>query len=250
MTSRRQPGQVSLDRALSKLGAASRADARALITEGRVRLDGRVVHDPSLAVVPETAHLTIDGREIRRAAWRFIAFHKPRGIVTTRRDPEGRQTVFDVLGQDGRGLVAVGRLDRASTGLLLLTNDTQLANRLADPSQRITRRYVVTVRGRVSDEAAREIEGGVTVPAAGGRGERLHASRVTIRKASNRETHLIVELTEGKNRELRRLFEAVGHAVTRLHRIAFGPIELGDLPAGRWRDVGKDEIDAQRISRP
>ena len=244
MTPRRQTGQVSLDRALSKLGAASRAEARILSASGRVRLDGRVVNDPSLPVVPESARLTIDGRDIRRDTWRCIAFHKPRGVVTTHRDPEQRQTVFDVLGDHGRGLVAVGRLDRASSGLLLLTNDTQLANRLTDPNAQVTRRYVVTVRSRVDDDTARAIERGLDVPAPGGRRERLRASSVAIRKASSRETHLIVELTEGRNRELRRLFEAVGHEVTRLHRIAFGPIELGDLPPGRWREIGKSEFGA------
>jgi 23S rRNA pseudouridine2605 synthase len=177
-------------------------------------------------------------------------FHKPRGVVTTHRDPEGRETVFDVLGHEGRGLVAVGRLDRASSGLLLLTNDTQLANRLADPAARVARRYVVTVRGRVGDDAVRAIERGLDVPAPGGGREHLRASSVAIRKASNRETHLIVELTEGRNREVRRLFEAVGHEVTRLHRVAFGPIELGDLPPRRWREIGKSAFDVQRISLP
>ncbi len=250
MTSRRQKGQVSLDRALSKLGAASRADARILIAAGRVRLNGRVVTDPSRPVVPESSRLTIDGRDIRRDAWRCIVFHKPRGVVTTHRDPEGRKTVFDVLGHEGRGLVAVGRLDRASSGLLLLTNDTQLANRLTDPAAHVARRYIVTVRGRVGDDAARAIERGFDVPAPGGRREHLHASSVAIRKTSNRETHLIVELTEGRNREVRRLFEAVGHEVTRLHRVAFGPIELGDLPPGRWREIGKGAFDDHRISLP
>jgi 23S rRNA pseudouridine2605 synthase len=244
----RRPGQVSLDRALSKLGAASRTEARALIAAGRVRVNGRVASDPSLPVVPETARLTIDGRGVRRDAWRLIAFHKPRGIVTTHRDPEGRQTVFDVLGDAGRGLAAVGRLDRASSGLLLFTNDTQLANQLTDPDAGLTRRYLVTVRGRVGDDNARVIEEGLEVPAGDGRREQLHASRVTIRKASHRETHLIVELTEGKNRELRRLFDAVGHEVTRLHRVAFGSIELGELAAGSWREIKREEITRQERS--
>jgi pseudouridine synthase len=147
--------------------------------------------------------------------------------------------VFDILGEAGRGLVAVGRLDLASTGLLILTNDTQLAHRLTDPAERVPRRYVVTVRGRVTPETVRAIERGLTVPSRGGAGEaeRLSASRVEIRKASDRETHLIVELTEGRNRELRRLFEAVGREVTRVHRISFGEYELGDLQPGRWREL-------------
>jgi 23S rRNA pseudouridine2605 synthase len=240
---RRAAAGVSLERALSKLGAASRTEARAMILAGRVRVDGRGVTNPAARVVPEAVRLTIDGTAIRRSSWRAIAFHKPRGTITTRHDPQGRRTIFDVLGEAGAGLVAVGRLDAASSGLLLLTNDTQLANRLTDPNGRVTRRYVITVRGRVSEDAARAIERGLEVPAADGRRERLHASSVAIRKASNRETHLIVELTEGRNREVRRLFEAVGHQVTRLHRVAFGPIELGDLPPGRWREVGKSDVE-------
>jgi 23S rRNA pseudouridine2605 synthase len=146
--------------------------------------------------------------------------------------------VFDVLGDAGRGLIAVGRLDRASTGLLLLTNDTQLANRLTDPANAVVRRYVVTVRGRVDADVARRLERGIAVRASNGGTEQLAALRVTIRKASNRETHIIVDLDEGKNREIRRLFAAAGHEVTRLHRVAFGEFELGSLPPGRWREVG------------
>jgi 23S rRNA pseudouridine2605 synthase len=237
----RPRGHVSLDRALSKLGLASRADARRLVDAGRVSVNGRVVRNPSTAVVPERARISIDGHApaASRAPRRLVLFHKPRGSVTTRRDPEGRRTVFDVLGEAGRGLIAVGRLDQASTGLLLLTNDTQLAHELTDPARRTPRRYVVTVRGRVSPETARHLEAGLVVPGArpGGRTERLAAARVEIRKASGRETHLILELTQGKNREIRRLFAAVGHDVTRVHRISFGPYELGDLQPGAWRDA-------------
>lgn len=239
---KRSAGTVSLERALSKLGAASRSEARALIASGRVRMGGRVVSNPSMRVTPESARLTIDGVPARRQAWTLIAFHKPRGVVTTRRDPEGRPTVFDLLGEAGRGLVAVGRLDFASSGLLLFTNDTQLAHRLTDPAARVIRRYVATVRGQITDEIAGSLEDGVTVGAAGGRRERLQAARVRIRKASGRETHLIVELTEGKNREIRRLFAAAGHDVTRLHRIAFGPVELGQLAPGAWRAIDRHEL--------
>jgi 23S rRNA pseudouridine2605 synthase len=222
--------RTALDRALSKLGLASRAEARRLILDGHVTIDGRLVRRPSARVAPERAHISIDGAPATkgRAARRVLLFHKPRGTVTTRRDPEGRRTVFDVLGDAGRGLIAVGRLDLASTGLLIFTNDTQLANRLTDPSNRVPRRYVVTVRGRVTAETARRLEAGV----AG-----LSASRVEIRKASGRETHLIVDLLEGKNRELRRLFGGAGHEPTRIHRISFGEYELGDLQPGKWREV-------------
>jgi 23S rRNA pseudouridine2605 synthase len=240
---------VALDRALSKLGLASRTEARALITAGRVTVGGRIVTDPLHAVMPERAHIAIDDTPTTPVGVkRLIAFHKPRGTVTTRRDPDGRKTVFDVLGRVGDGLLAVGRLDYASTGLLLFTNDSQLAHRLTDPANAIVRRYVVTVRGRVSDEDARAMAAGVTVRL-GGAPARVRASRLEIQKRSARETHLIVELTEGKNREIRRLFAAKGHEVTRLLRVSFGGIELGTLQPGRWRkeDIGELAISNSSI---
>jgi 23S rRNA pseudouridine2605 synthase len=226
---------------MSKLGLASRAEARRLIAEGRVRVDGRVVTRPATPVVPERVRIDIDGarQSAGKAPRRVVLLHKPRGTVTTRRDPEGRRTVFDVLGDAGRGLVAVGRLDLASTGLLILTNDTQLAHQLTDPTSGILRRYLVTVRGRVTAQTSHRLEQGLVVPSArpDSRSVTVAAARVAIRKASGRETHLIVDLTEGKNREIRRLLEAVGHQVTRLHRVSFGVYELGDLQPGQWREV-------------
>lgn len=245
--------KVALDRALSKLGAASRSDARGLILAGRVRVDGRVVTDPRHLITLGRARLDIDAAPVSKQPFRLLLFHKPRGTVTTRRDPEGRPTVFDVLGPVADGLIAVGRLDRASTGLLLFTTDTDLANRLTDPAAGHTRRYVVTVRGRVDPEDAGQIETGIDTPAErGGRQarERLRATHVTIRKASGRETHLIVELTEGKNREIRRLFAAVGHEVTRLHRVAFGEYELGDLQPGQWRALTESPSRASAATAP
>ena len=227
-SSRRPPGRVTLARALSKLGLASRTEARALILAGRVRIDGRVALDPAALVIPERLAISIDGQTRVRNSRRVLLFHKPRGTVTTRRDPQGRRTVFDVLGVAGNGLIAIGRLDLASTGLLVFTNDTQLAHRLTDPAAAVPRTYVVTVRGRVKEETARRIERGI---------DELSAKAVEIRKASGRETHLIVTLIEGKNRELRKLFDACGHEVTRIHRIAFGEFELGELLPGEWTEL-------------
>ena len=224
---------VPLDRALSKLGVLSRARARRSILEGRVTVNGVTVRDPGYRVVPERAKIAVDGVAARRAAWRTIVLNKPRGTLTTRRDPQGRATVFDVLGDAGRGLVAVGRLDLATSGLLILTTDTQLANRLADPASAIVRRYAVTVRGRLTDEDAQRMVDGI---------DGLQASAVTMRKRSTRETHLIVDLTEGKNREIRRLCKAVGHEVKALKRIAFGGLELASLGPGEWRDVTRQEL--------
>jgi 23S rRNA pseudouridine2605 synthase len=232
-----------LTRLLSKLRVASRKDAQALIRNGRVRVNGRVALDGAVRV-PRTARITVDDAPIAAVERRVIALNKPRGTVTSRRDPEGRATVFDGIGDAGHGLVAVGRLDRASTGLLILTSDTALAAALTDPANAIVRRYVVTVRGRLDPDVAARLESGMDVVGSDGAAERLTAARVVIRKASNRETHLIVDLHEGRNREIRRLFQAVGHEVTRLHRVAFGTIELGTLQPGQWRPVEDDAIRA------
>jgi 23S rRNA pseudouridine2605 synthase len=225
---------------LSKLALASRTDARAMILAGRVRIDGRLVTDPARLVVPERIAVSIDDERREPDARRIVVFHKPRGVVTSRRDPEGRRTVFDVLGDAGAGLNAVGRLDLASTGLLVFTNDTRLAHALTDPARAVLRRYVVTVRGRVTADEVMRIGEGIDVAGADGTRERLRAA-ATVRKASTRETHLIVDLVEGRNREIRRMFEAVEHEVTRLHRVQYGPFELGSLAPGTWRDATRSE---------
>ena len=237
----RGPGQVSLERALSKLGLASRTEARTLIREGRVAVDGRPATDPLLPIVPEKARIEIDGRPAVRPRPRTLLLHKPRGVVTTRSDPEGRPTVYACLEGLETGhlihLMPVGRLDAATTGLLLLTNDTRLAAWITDPSNAVPRVYLVTVRGELTDANARRLEEGIE-----DQGDHLAARNVTLRKRSRRETHLVLELTEGKNREIRRLLAAVGHEVTRLKRVSFGGLELGDLAPGRWREVTADEL--------
>ena len=238
--SRRRDGGrgVSLERALSKLGLASRSEARRLILAGRVRVDGRTATDPTARVVPERLAIDIDGRPADgRAGPLTIALHKPRGYVTTRSDPEGRKTVYDLLTDVPARVVPIGRLDLATSGLLLFTNDTQFANWLTDPATAIPRVYLVTVRGRVDRDAAERIERGITIT-----GETLSAQSVEVRKASGKESHLIVTLIEGRNREIRRLLDAVDHPVTHLRRVQFGGIELGDLLPGRWRAIADAEL--------
>jgi 23S rRNA pseudouridine2605 synthase len=230
---------VALNRALSKLGILSRTQATEAILAGRIRVNGRVITDPAHIVVPERARIAVDDTPRQRSEWRTVLLHKPRATVTTRRDPEGRPTVYDLVGGAGPGLNAVGRLDLATTGLLLLTTDTQLANWITDPANAVPRVYVVTARGEVTEEQAAALRDGVVSGH-----ERLRAAAVTCHKASRRESHLIVELREGKNREVRRLFEAIGHEVTRLKRVSLGGLELGDLAPGRWRDVTRDELSA------
>ena len=218
-------GTVRLDRALSKLGLASRSEARRLVEAGEVRVRGRIVRDPSVLVTPETAAFEIAAERSRTVPWRTIALNKPRGVITTRRDSAGRRTVFDVLGDEGASLVAVGRLDQASTGLLLLTTDTQLANWFTSPESGVVRRYVVTARGFVADESTQRMEAGI-----GG----LRARSVVVRKRSKRETHLVIELTEGRNREIRRLLQAEDQ---RGHPTAARGIRRNRAPHAPTREV-------------
>lgn len=231
-------GTVSLERALSKLGLASRSEARTLITTGRVTVNGRAATDPAARVTPETVRLAIDGRPAAgRAEPVTVLLHKPRGYVTTRSDPEGRPTVYDLLTGLAERVVPVGRLDLATSGLLLLTNDTQFAHWLTDPATAVPRLYLVTTTGRVDAATLARLTAGVEVD-----GERLAAAAATLRKASHRESHLTLTLTEGRNREVRRLLAAVGHEVTRLRRVQFGGLELGTLAPGRWRRVPPVEL--------
>jgi 23S rRNA pseudouridine2605 synthase len=230
---------VSLARALSKLGMASRTQAVELIGQGRVRIDGHIETNPGRFVDPDRVRIQIDGLTHDRAPWRLIALNKPRQVVTTRSDPQGRKTVYDLLEHLDTRVVPIGRLDYASNGLLLFTNDTRLANWLSDPRTAIVRRYVVTVRGELSAETMRPLEKGVV-----DRGDTLKAASISLLKRSKRETHVTVELTEGKNREIRRMMQRSGHEVTRLTRIAFGGLELGNLASGKWRDVSAQEARA------
>jgi 23S rRNA pseudouridine2605 synthase len=238
-------GKVALVRALSKLGYSSRSQAYELIRTGKVEVNGRVALDPALRVVPGLTRIEVSGIEVERGPWHCIALNKPRKVVTSRSDPEGRPTVYDLIADVETRVVPVGRLDLASTGLLLMTSDTQLADWLTDPASRIVRRYVVTVRGELSDQSARLLQMGID-----DRGEILKAESIEILKRSKRETHMIVALTEGKNREIRRMLKAAGHEVTRLKRIAFGGIELGDLAPGKWRNISADEFRAAFPAAP
>lgn len=230
-------GHVVLERALSKLGAATRTEARRLIEAGRVTVDGVPARDPLLAVVPERAAIAIDGQPVHGAARVIVALHKPRGTVTTRRDPQGRPTVYGCLTGLETHVVPVGRLDFATSGLLLLTNDTRLADRLTDPDSGVVRTYVATVQGRVAPEELARLQQGIQDG-----GDWLQAADVDLRKASGKESVVILHLTEGRNREVRRLCAAIGHPVAKLKRIAYGPVQLGDLPAGAWRHVSEAEL--------
>lgn len=230
-------GKVPLERALSKLGVASRSRTREWVLEGRLQVNGRTVRDPLYQVSPEKDKFTVDGKLMRKDEWLTIMLNKPGSVVTTASDEKGRRTVFDLLPPEFRTLHPVGRLDMASTGLLLLTNDTRLSAYLTDPANAVLRTYIVTVTGNFTAEELGKALAGVM-----DEGELLKPAGLTLRKASQRESHLTVELTEGKNREIRRLFKALGHEVTQLKRVAFGPLQLGELQPGQFRRLTREEV--------
>lgn len=222
----------TLDRLLSKLGIASRGDSAELIRHGRVKINGRLARDPAAWVSWPEALVTLDGEPIKPAIQRFFLFHKPVGVVTSHSDEHGRKTIYDLLPQELGFIHAVGRLDKATSGLLLLTNDSMFSSFLTEPKNKISREYEVTVWGQFPEEKkAKAIAGVVDAD------EHLKCDSVEIGKLSKRETSLRVILSQGKNREIRRLFKALGHEVTRLHRDQYGPFSLGDLPLGKWSEI-------------
>ena len=236
----RKVGQVSLERALSKLGIASRTQARGWIEAGRVRVNGRVLTNPLYGVTPETAKIEIDGARVEKSQRIVLLLHKTRGTITTRSDERGRPTVFTLVPKDYEkfgNLHAVGRLDFATTGLLLLTNDTRLSSWLTDPVQQIPRIYRVTVRGELNEEKRQKMLRGIDSEVGV-----LQASSVELLKTSTKESHFMITLLEGKNREIRRLCEAVDCEVTVLKRVSYGGIELRELQPGQVREVSEEEL--------
>lgn len=223
-------GRVTLERALSKLGLASRTESCALIESGQVKVHGVLELNPLRQVNPDTAHIELKGSKAIKAASQLILFHKPKGVVTTKRDPEGRPTVYDFLPEQYQSFHPVGRLDMHTTGLLLLTNDTRLSSYLTDPVQKIERVYVVKVRGKVMIPTTERMMMGVDVD-----GVRLIAKNVNLLKSSARESLLRMILEEGKNREIRNLCLTLGHEVVGLKRISFGSFQLGDLAPGSYQ---------------
>ncbi len=204
---------------------------------GRVQVNGVVVDHPGTPVRPGIDRVEVDGQEVTIEKLRYILFHKPTGCVTTRRDPEGRPTVFDLLPLELHHLQYVGRLDLTTTGALLLTNDGQLSYRLTRPEYKVEKTYEVKLRGAINPAVLRRAEAGIE-----DRGELLKAKRAYVTHELSTNTMVEVVLTEGRNREVRRLFESQGIEVVRLSRIAFAGLNLIGLELGEWRELTPSEV--------
>ncbi len=222
--------EMRLQRALARAGVASRRAAEVLIEAGQVKVDGRPAVI-GMKVDPERQRITVRGTPLPRLEQRWLAFHKPMGVVTTASDEQGRRTVFDFL-RDTRGLTYVGRLDVNTTGLLLLTTDGEAVHRLTHPSNRIPRSYTALVHGRATAEISGAVTKRIVVE-----GAVVRPERVRVRPGKEGRSILDVTLTEGRNRIVRRWCEAMGLKVERLARLSYGPVRLGDLPVGRSRPL-------------
>ena len=227
-------------RVISKLGLGSRTQAAEWVREGRVRVNGRVVRDAELAVRQGVDRIDIDGRESAPAARVVLMLNKPRGLVTTLKDEQGRDTVYRCFaGAELPWIAPIGRLDKASEGLLLFGNDPAWAARVADPRSGPPKTYHVQI-DRVPDSGLpAQLEHGVVV-----QGERLAARSVRVLRAGEKSAWLEMVLEGGRNRHIRRLLTAFEVSVLRLVRVAIGPLSLGDLAKGRWRMLTPLEIDS------
>lgn len=233
-----------LARALSKLGVCSRTQATAWIRGGRVTLKGRVERDPETPVIVGVDHIEVDGVAIGSAEPVYVMLNKPRGVVTTASDEQGRSTVYDLLRDAALPWIGpVGRLDRASEGLLLLSNDTHWANGITAPRATFDKRYHVQI-DRLPDEELL----GALVRGVDDRAGLLSAKSVIELRRGQRNAWLEVVLDEGRNRQIRRLLAAYDVNVLRLLRITIGELQLGDLPRGQWRHLHADEVAALRVS--
>ena len=228
---------VRLQKLLSEAGVASRRAAEKLIVEGRVKVNGQAVTQLGSKVDPDHDEVSVDGKAVRSQRKYYIALNKPRGCVCSRKDEHDRPTVYELLPKEWQSVYSVGRLDFGSEGLLFLTNDGEFALRLTHPRYGVRKRYVTTVEGRVEETMLKQLERGVFHD-----GERLKAERAWLVSSSGTQSVVELELAEGKNREVRRMFESLGLTVKRLVRTQIGKIKLGELKSGRWRTLTPTEI--------
>lgn len=234
-----KPHLVRLQRYLASCGLGSRRACEEFITSGRVTIDGKTVTELGSKVDPQAQEVALDGEALRMERKKYYALNKPTGVLSTNRDPEGRTRVIDLFPPNEPRLFTVGRLDEDSEGLLIVTNDGDLAQKVAHPKFRVLRTYEMQVAGIPTGESLAQIKKGIHFAEG-----KFRVSDAYIVKVRGKSALVEVVLAEGHNRELRRLFARIGHKVMKLKRIAFGPVKLGSLPRGQYRELRRDELAA------
>jgi pseudouridine synthase len=227
----------TLERVLSKAGVGSRTEARSWIHAGRVSVNGVAVLNPDHWVDLERDRVDFDGAPLVERERRYVLLHKPTGYLTTYRDTEGRPTVYDLLEDVGTFLSTVGRLDFDTSGLLLMTNDNRFAERVTNPASRVPKTYLVTVSPRLTDADLQRLRDGVELDD----GPTRPATVERVRD-SEEDTYFEVTITEGRNRQVRRMVETLGARVRELVRVRIGGLEIGSLPIGKWRHLTPQEV--------
>ncbi len=228
---------MRLQKYMAECGVASRRKAEEMIAQGQVTVNGVTVTEMGVQV-EEGDEVRVNGRAIHpEAEKRYVMYHKPAGEVTTVSDPEGRRCVLDHFRDYPVRLYPVGRLDYDSEGLLLLTNDGALTERMLHPSHQVDKTYLARVEGSVSMDAVRNLRSGIMLD-----DHKTAPAKVRVVKLEAEATVVLVTIHEGRNRQVRRMFEETGHRVLQLRRVRFGPLELGDLPRGRWRELTAEEV--------
>ena len=227
----------TLERVISKAGLGSRTEARSWIGAGRVRVNGKVIRTPDHWVNIDRDRVTFDGRPVRPGRKLYILLYKPKGYLTTYKDPDGRPTVYDLIRDVDAYVSPVGRLDLDTSGLLLLTNDTQFAERLTNPDHHIPKTYHVKCATLLTDEQIERLRRGVELSDGPTRPAKVRRVR-----DSARHSFIEITITEGRNRQVRRMLEAVDSKVLKLVRTTIGPLGIGDLPIGKWRPLTPAEL--------
>ncbi|MFH1359512.1 MAG: pseudouridine synthase [Candidatus Omnitrophota bacterium] len=222
---------------LSHNGACSRRKAMQLIFEGCVTVNGRVIREPSTRIDPAADKIYLNAERIQEKSFTYILLHKPKGYITTSSDPFAKKKVFDLLPKGFAHLFCVGRLDKDTEGLLLLTNDGDLAYTLTHPKFAIQKVYIVEIQGLLTPKQKDQLQNGITID-----GQKTSPCVIAKIHQDKGRTHFLMTIHEGRKRQIRRMLEALGHNVCNLKRIKQGPIELGNLPVGQWRALEANEI--------
>jgi 23S rRNA pseudouridine2605 synthase len=231
----------TLDRVISRAGFGSRSDARKWIADGRVAVNGKTVRNAEQWIDIARDRVMLDGKRLRELERIYILLYKPRGYITSYKDPQNRPTVYDLIRDISEWVAPVGRLDQDTSGLLILTNDNDLADYLTDPEHQVTKTYLVKTSTKLDEAALERLRGGVDLDDGPTR-----PAKVKLLRESASASFLEISITEGRNRQVRRMIEAVGSRVRKLVRTAIGPIEIGGLEIGKWRELSPAEIKSLR----